>query len=87
VQGQQMAERVDGHMQFRAMFVLGAIVAGALAALRCRTRSPAVDDRRARLRRAARGKVQHGPQILLQGLESTRRLPALRLLIDGRPRW
>ena len=37
VRGLQMAERVDGHLQFRAAFALGAIVAGALAALRGRT--------------------------------------------------
>ena len=46
VQGQEMAERVHRHVQFRALLALGPVVAGPLTALGRRPQRSAVEDGR-----------------------------------------
>jgi hypothetical protein len=45
MQSQQMAERVDCHMDLRSALALGAVVPGSGAALRRRTQRATIDDR------------------------------------------
>lgn len=82
----RVAERVDCHVDLRALLAFAAVIAGSLAALERGSQRPAVDDRGARLRLATRRQPQHRAQVVDQRLEVSRRQPALRLLVYCRPR-
>ena len=81
-----MPQRVDRHVQLRAAFALGAVIAGPRPAFRRGAQGAAVDDRRRGLRVAPGGDAQEGTQILRKRFEDPRRQPTLRLLIHGEPR-
>src|SRR5665213_819223 len=78
-------DSVHGHVHFRSALALGAVIAGTGAAFRRRAQGAAVEDRDRRLLRPTGGQAQQGPQVLRQRLKTSRRQPALRLLIHRRP--
>lgn len=86
VEGEHVAEGVHGKVQLGALLALGSVVSRPLAALGRGSQGPAVDDRRTGLGLPAGRQAQDGAQVRGQRLEATRRQPALRLLVDGRPR-
>ena len=86
VKREQVAKRVDGHVQLRALLAFGAVIAAARAAFGRGAQSAAVEDDGRRLFCPARRQTQHRAQIIGQRFEAARRQPALRLLVDCRPR-
>ena len=86
MQGKQVPQCIDCHVNFRPALSLGAVIAGTRPAFRRRPQGAAVYDSNRRIRFAARGNAKKGAQILSQGLETTGRKPALTLLIDHRPK-
>jgi transposase len=86
VRRQELAERVDGEVQLRALLALGAVVACAVAAFGRRTQGAAVEDRRRRVGRAAGGQAQKRPEIVDHHLEYACKEPPPRLLVDSLPR-
>src|SRR5687767_2026564 len=82
VQRQEVAERIDRGMRLGALLPLGAVVAGAGAALRCGAERSAIEDGRAWLGAAPLGQAQHGPEVVRHGLKTARRQPATRLIVD-----
>ncbi len=86
MQREQVAQRVDRHVDLRTLLAFATVIAGALAALRRGTQRPAVDDRGGRLGLTTRRQSQHRAQVVHQRLETARRQPTLRLLVHRRPR-
>lgn len=61
-----MPQRVDRHVQLRALFALAAVVTGTLAALGRGAQRPAVDDRGGRLGRSSHRQAQNHAQVIYQ---------------------
>ena len=87
MQREQMAQRVDRDMKLGAILALGPVTPTAFATFRGGPQGPAVDDRRAWLSPTPRRQPQHDPQIVDQRFKASGSQPALRLLINRRPRW
>ena len=86
MQGKQMSQRIDRSMHLRALASLGAVVAGPPSRLRRRLQGAAIHDHRRRLWLGSGELTQQRAHILHQDLEDPGPHPALRLLIDRRPR-
>lgn len=71
-QGGQMAKSVHGHVHFGAVLALGAVIAGAGAALGCRAQGATVYDCCRGLLRSAGGQAQQRPQVLRRRLKTSR---------------
>ncbi|ONG58791.1 hypothetical protein BKE38_01800 [Pseudoroseomonas deserti] len=70
VQRQQMPQRVDRHVQLRALLPLGPVIPGAGAAFWRGAQRSAVEDGCAGLRFPLRGDTQDAAEVLGQGLEA-----------------
>ncbi len=82
---EQVAERVDGCMQFGAFLPCVSVVASSATALRCTLQGTAVQDHGAWLASAAFIQTQQRAQVVHDGLEDAGLEPATRLLVDGLP--
>ena len=73
-------------MQLGAFFALGPIIAAPGAAFRRGSQRAAVHNDRAGLLGTTQGCAQHGTQIVDEHVKAAGCQPALRLLVDRRPR-
>jgi len=85
VQGQQVAQRVDGGMKLRPSLPFVAVVPGPRAAFGGAAQSAAIQDHRRWGIRPPLRPAQHCTQVVHHGVADTRRDPALGLLINGGP--
>ena len=87
MQRQQMAERVDRHVDPRALLPLVTVISGPGAALDSGLDRAAVECHGRRLGAAAVGEPEDGAEVVDDGLEAVGGQPSAALLIDGLPGW
>lgn len=83
---QQIAQRIDGHVDLRTLLAFALVIAVPLAAIGCGAQRAAINAHCAGFCLAALCQAQRRALIVDQRLEASRRQPTLRLLVHRRPR-